>query len=88
MATVPPTVKLCAEVCGPEHATVAYGWVFAGHQIGAALAAWGAGYLRDQTGSYQLAFVIAGVLCFVAALGTQRIGRATRLDLEPAALAA
>jgi predicted MFS family arabinose efflux permease len=75
VATVPPTVKLCAEVCGPERATVAYGWVFAGHQIGAALAAWGAGYLRDQTGSYQLAFVIAGALCLVAALGSQRIGR-------------
>ncbi|HEY5875406.1 MAG TPA: MFS transporter [Ilumatobacteraceae bacterium] len=88
VATVPPTVKLCAEVCGPEHATVAYGWVFAGHQIGAALAAWGAGYLRDQTGSYQLSFVIAGVLCLVAALGTQRIGQPTTLDREAGALVA
>lgn len=74
VATVPPTVKLCAEVCGQERATVAYGWVFAGHQIGAALAAWGAGYLRDLTGSYQPAFLIAGLCCLLAAVGTQRIG--------------
>lgn len=75
VATVPPTVKLCAEVCGEERATVAYGWVFAGHQIGAALAAWGAGYLRDVSGSYQPAFLIAGMCCLLAAVGTQRIGR-------------
>ncbi len=74
VATVPPTVRLCADVCGQERATVAYGWVFAGHQIGAAIAAWGAGMLRDLTGSYQPAFLIAGLACFVAAAGTQRIG--------------
>ena len=87
VATVPPTVKLCAEVCGSERATVAYGWVFAGHQIGAAAAAWGAGYLRDQTGSYQIAFTIAGAMCLVAALGTQRIGRPGAVALQPAAAA-
>lgn len=87
VATVPPTVKLCAEVCGTERATVAYGWVFAGHQLGAAAAAWGAGHLRDQTGSYQLAFVIAGAMCLVAALGTQRIGRAGPVTVRPATVA-
>jgi predicted MFS family arabinose efflux permease len=83
VATVPPTVKLCAEVCGQQRATVAYGWVFAGHQIGAALAAWGAGYVRDHTGSYQLSFMIAGVMCLVAAAGTQRIGRTPEASREP-----
>ncbi len=84
VATVPPTVKLCAEVCGEERATVAYGWVFAGHQIGAAIAAWGAGHLRDVTGSYQSAFLIAGLFCLVAAVGTQRIGRPRSAGTDPA----
>lgn len=71
VATVPPTVALCARRFGPERGTVVYGWVFAGHQIGAAVAAWGAGYLRDTTGSYHSAFVIAGVGCFLAAYGSR-----------------
>jgi cyanate permease len=52
-----------------------YGWVFAGHQIGAATAAFAAGKIRDVTGSYQLSFVLAGVLCLVAAAGVLRIER-------------
>ena len=40
VATVPPTVRLCTDVCGTERGTVAYGWVYAGHQIGAAAMAW------------------------------------------------
>ena len=51
-----------------------YGWVFAGHQIGAALMAWGAGSIRDTTGSYRPAWIIAGIGCLIAAAGTQRIG--------------
>ena len=84
VATVPPTVALCRELCGAEMATVAYGWVFAGHQVGASLAAWGAGLIRDATGSYQLAFMLAAVCCFVAAVGVLRVGRAAPADLAPA----
>jgi MFS family permease len=73
VATVPPTVALCNELFGRTRAPVVYGWVFAGHQMGAALAAWGAGMLRDATGSYRLAFVLAGAACFVAAAGVLRI---------------
>jgi MFS family permease len=73
VATVPPTVALCNELFGRVRAPIVYGWVFAGHQMGAALAAWGAGELRDVTGSYQLAFVLAGAACLVAAIGVLRI---------------
>jgi predicted MFS family arabinose efflux permease len=76
VATVPPTIRLCADVCGPEFATIGYGWVFAGHQIGASLAAWGAGYLRDANGTYSTAWIISGVCCIVAAFGVLRINRA------------
>ena len=73
VATVPPTVALCSQQFGRERGPVVYGWVFAGHQIGAALMAWGAGSIRDATGSYRPAWIIAGVGCLIAAAGTQRI---------------
>lgn len=73
VATVPPTVALCTRRFGPERGPVVYGWVFAGHQIGAAVAAWGAGYLRDSTGSYRPAFVVAGAGCILAAGGVSRM---------------
>jgi MFS family permease len=75
VATVPPTIALCVQHFGVQRGTVVYGWVFAGHQLGAALAAWGAGYLDDRTGSYQLSFVIVGAMCLIAAAGVLRIGQ-------------
>ncbi len=66
VATVPPTVMLCREVFGDAGAIV-FGWVFAFHQIGAAIAAFGAGAIRDATGSYGGAFWTAAILCLVAA---------------------
>ena len=45
-----------------------FGWVFAGHQIGAATAAFGAGFSRTEFASYLPAFFVAGMLCLVAAM--------------------
>jgi MFS family permease len=67
VATVPPTVALVNEVFGREIGPIAWGWVFAAHQLGAAVAALGAGGIRDLTGSYQPAFLGAGALCLLAA---------------------
>lgn len=75
VATVPPTVALCVDRFGASRGPLVYGWVFAGHQVGAAIAAWGAGVIRDVTGSYGPAFVIAGLACFVAAWGAGRLTR-------------
>ena len=74
VATVPPTLALCLQHFGRARGPLVYGWVFAGHQVGGALAAWGAGWLHDRTGSYQLSFIIAGVACLVAAIGVLQIG--------------
>ncbi|WP_295555930.1 MFS transporter [uncultured Hyphomicrobium sp.] len=68
IATVPPTVKLTAERFGDGKANVVFGWIFAGHQIGAAFAAYGAGLTRVVYESYLPAFFTAGVLCLLAAL--------------------
>lgn len=73
VATVPPTVALCIRRFGTDRGPLVYGWVFAGHQIGAAIAAWGAGALRDATGSYATAFYIAGGACLLAAFGASQM---------------
>jgi MFS family permease len=68
IATVPPTVRLTADRFGPERANIVFGWIFAGHQLGAAAAAYGAGLTRTVTGSYLPAFMVSGLLCIVAAI--------------------
>ena len=65
IATVPPTVMLCRQVLGPDKGAIIYGWVFAAHQIGGALAAFGAGLLRVKFGDYAAAFYITGILCVI-----------------------
>lgn len=66
VATVPPTVKLTADRFG-ERANLVFGWIFAGHQLGAAAAAYGAGFSRTFYQTYLPAFFVAGVLCILAA---------------------
>lgn len=68
IATVPPTVKLSVKNFGPERAGMVFGWVFVGHQIGSASAAFGAGLTRTLLDSYLPAFFFAGALCIVAAI--------------------
>ena len=67
VATVPPTIVLCRNYFGAR-TPVVFGWVFASHQLGAAIAAGGAGWLRDLQGDYDTAFYLAAGLCFVASL--------------------
>jgi predicted MFS family arabinose efflux permease len=75
VATVPPTIVLCRDYFGTR-SPVVFGWVFASHQLGAAIAAAGAGHLRDLQGNYDLAFYPAGGLCFIAAVLCGKIRKA------------
>ena len=75
VATVPPTIMLCRAIAGPERATVVYGWVFAAHQIGGAIAAYGAALLRVKFGDYSEAFYISGFFCVVTAVMVLQIAR-------------
>ena len=77
VATVPATVKLTTEAFGRENTGVVYGWIGASHQLGASLAAFGAGAIRTEFGDYRLAFLIAGGLCLVASAAFVAAGRAT-----------
>jgi predicted MFS family arabinose efflux permease len=67
IATVPPTVRLTAQRFGAERANLVFGWIFAGHQIGAGVAAFGAGLSRTLLASYLPAFFVGGALCIAAA---------------------
>ncbi len=75
VATVPPTVTLTNEVFGKKDAPVIVSWIVAGHQLGGALAALGAGEVRSFTGSYLIAFLASGVACLMASLLVLRINR-------------
>jgi hypothetical protein len=68
IATVPPTLRLTAETFGDRDAPILFGWIAAGHQIGAATAALGAGLLRSELDSYLQAFLLAGAACVAIAL--------------------
>ena len=74
VATVPPTVALCRTAFG-DRGTVVFGWVFASHQIGAAIASVAAGVARDRTGTYTVAWFSAALLCVVAAVISVRVSR-------------
>ncbi len=75
IATVPPTLRLTTNAFGREDAAVVFGWIAAAHQVGAATATYGAGDLRTVTGSYLMAFLMAGLACLAAALMVLAIGR-------------
>jgi len=75
IATVPPTVRLTADCFGPQKAGIVFGWIFAAHQLGAAVAASAAGIIRTELGDYLLAFVVAGAIGIVAGVMSLFIGR-------------
>ena len=68
IATVPPTLRLSNEAFGDRSGPLVFGWVVAGHQLGAACAAFFGGYMREFQGTYELAFLIAGTTGILAAL--------------------
>jgi sugar phosphate permease len=82
IATVPPTVALCADAFGRRNVGIVYGWVFAAHQMGAAVSAWVAGVVRENVGDYASAFVAAGWIAIIAGFAVLAIRRPSQ---EPAA---
>uniref|UniRef100_UPI0005763AAA MFS transporter n=1 Tax=Bradyrhizobium japonicum TaxID=375 RepID=UPI0005763AAA len=84
IATVPPTVRLTAQKFGPERANLVFGWIFAGHQLGAGTAAFGAGFSRTVYESYLPAFFIAGALCVFASLIVLALSRQPKAEPKAA----
>ena len=77
IATVPPTIALAADAFGKRNVGLVYGWIFAAHMFGAAMAAFIAGVTRDIVGDYAIAIIVAGwmaVAAGVVALSIRRAG--------------
>ena len=68
IATVPPTVRLSGKFFGPVDGPIIFGWIFAFHQLGAAVAAFGAGVSRDILLTYNPAFFSAGIVSIFATI--------------------
>jgi sugar phosphate permease len=83
-ATVSPTVRLITNTFGRDKAGIVYGWVFVAHQLGGASAAFFGGVLRVNFGGYMEAFMLSGLLCFIAAIMVLFIGGGRRAA-QPAA---
>ncbi|MGN6456661.1 MAG: MFS transporter [Achromobacter mucicolens] len=83
IATVPPTLRLTTEAFGERDASIVFGWIVAGHQMGAASAAWMAGAVGEAQGSYLMAVVSSGSTGIIAAVLALRIGR-KRVVAQPA----
>jgi len=78
IATIPPTLRLATNAFGRERSAIVFGWIAAGHQLGAGMAAYVAGLVRTLTLSYDGAFFASGLLCLAAAVLVLFIGRASR----------
>lgn len=68
LGTVPLTSGLVARVFGVRYLSMLYGLVFASHQLGAFLGAWGGGYAYDALGSYDSIWIASIALALFAAL--------------------
>lgn len=88
VATVPPTINLTAQRFGRASVGVLYGWIFFTHMLGAALAAFLGGVLRDALGDYTIAFFSAAILAFIAVGLSIRVGRMPAAAVSAAATTA
>lgn len=68
LSTVPVTNAVVAGIFGVRNMSMLGGIVFFCHQIGAFLGSWLGGYVYDRLGSYDLVWLIAIGLSFVATL--------------------
>ncbi len=88
IAPVPPTIRLTSESFGTAQGSLVFGWLFAGHQLGSAAAALGAGIVHDSLGSYTPSFLLGGALCLIAGATALLLPREGRRGAEAAAAAA
>jgi predicted MFS family arabinose efflux permease len=84
LSTIPLTSSMVSVFYGPTWMSMLYGIVFLSHQIGSFLGAWMAGYLFDQTQSYDAMWWISVGLGVFAALIHIPIAERPVRRLQPA----
>lgn len=67
LGTVPLTSGIVAQIFGVQYLSMLFGIAYLGHQVGAFLGGWLAGYVFDTTGSYQTVWIMAIALSILAA---------------------
>ncbi|CAH0345356.1 MFS transporter [Bacillus sp. CECT 9360] len=82
IATVPPTIGLATQTFGVEKSGIVYGWIFAAHQAGAGVAAYGGGLIFSIFNTYQWAFLMAGVFCFLGSLFVIGIRKSAEVSVD------
>ena len=87
-ATLPPTIRLTTDRFGTTLGPLVFGWMFVAHQVGASIAAYGAGLTRTLDGTYAPAFALSGILCIVAGFASLAISGNQKKDKSAAATAA
>jgi MFS family permease len=68
ISTVPATTTLTARIYGRFSVGELSGWIFASHQLGAAVGSLLSGWLYDRAGDYTLAFHLGGGWAVLAAI--------------------
>jgi len=66
LSTVPATSALTADFFGKQNVGVVFGWIFCAHQLGAAIAAYGASFVHTWIGDYSVAFFMSGAFAIIA----------------------
>ena len=85
--TRPERLRVWCREYFKDSGPVVFGWVFASHQFGAAIAATATGVLRDRLGNYDLAWYIAGGLSITAAALSLMLLRSRRPAPHPTPVA-
>lgn len=67
IATAPPTSNLTVNIYGKASLGQVYGWIFFAHMLGASIAAYAGGYLHEALGGYNVVFLSAALMGFIAA---------------------
>ena len=88
LAPGPLTSALAGDQFGPRNVAVVIGFIMVIYQIGQASGAWVSGYLHDLTGSYKIAFFLAGYLCLQATVISAFIQEKRRRPFSAGATAA
>ncbi len=66
LGTVPLTTGIVTQIFGTRYITTLFGFVFLGHQLGAFIGLWLAGYVFDVTRSYDLIWFASAALGIIA----------------------
>ncbi|ALG68666.1 MFS transporter [Beggiatoa leptomitoformis] len=68
LGTVPLTSGLVARIFGTQYFAMLFGIVFFSHQVGSFLGAWLGGYVFEQTGSYDIIWLLSIALAVISTI--------------------